>query len=385
MTVVWVDLVSELGGAQRSMLEICSALPAFGVKVVAAVPRGPLFDLLSAAGIAVYPLSPVRATKRGWGFFMTTAKLLKAPSSVAQIIRTVKPDVVHANSLPAFMAASRATHKIPVFWHVRDLRLPAIIARDAAKRAARIIAASEAIDEHLVDILSPRILGRIRVIRNGIDVARFKPGAPSAARQAFGLPQEVPVIGMIAHLIPWKRHDAFIQAAALIRNKRPDAVFVAVGRDLFGEHKRWTLQLEALVAQNNLTDCFRWIRDLDTVETILPAFDLLLHPALNEPFGRVICEALVANVPVIAAASGGPATIIKNGVSGILVRGGDPQFMAEEALALLANPERAAKLAAAGHNRVLEQFTTHHVCEQLVSEYRAALAATKVRSDGDDD
>lgn len=375
MTILWVDLVAEMGGAQRSMLELCTALPDFGVTVAAAVPHGPLFDYLTAAGITVYPVLPVRATKRGWGFFTTTAKLLKAPSSVSQIIRTVKPDIIHANSLPAFLASVHATPKAPHFWHVRDVRLPMLVARDASKRATRIIAVSEAVDEYLVDILSPRLLGRIRVIRNGIDDARFKPGDKATARQKFGLPSAGPVIGMIAHLIPWKRHDAFIQAAALIRAKHPDATFVLVGKDLFDENRKWIAQLERLAEANLLRDCFRWIKDLDSCETILPAFDLLLHPALHEPFGRVICEAMVSQVPVIAAKSGGPATIIKDGVSGILVLDGDPQGMADAALALLADPSRAAKIAEAGRRRVLEQFTTRHVCEQLVREYRAAIAS----------
>ncbi len=243
MRVLWVDLVSELGGAQYSLLEVCGGLSACGVEVVAAVPPGPLFERLSAQGIRVFPVSPLRASRRGWGLFTTAAKLLRAPSTVNQIIRTVKPDVVHANSLPAFLAARKTVSHIPIVWHVRDLRLPAVVARDAAKKAARIIAASDAIDEMLAETLSTRVLGRIRVIRNGIDPARFAACDRAAARRCFGLPAEGPVVGMIAHLIPWKRHDAFIEAAAWIHRQRPDARFVLVGRNLFDEHTRWIAQL----------------------------------------------------------------------------------------------------------------------------------------------
>lgn len=385
MTVLWIDLVSELGGAQHSMSELCSALSSAGVDVVAAAPYGPLFDRLTAAGLKVFPVSPIRARKRGWGLFTTAAKLLRAPSTVSQIIRTVKPDIIHTNSLPAFLAASHTGTSIPVIWHVRDLRLPTLVAREAAKKAARIIAASEAIDEYLVDFLSPRILGRIRIIRNGIDPTRFWPADKDAARKRFGLPQNVPVIGMIAHLIPWKRQDAFIQAAAAIHQQKPDAHFVIVGRDLFHENNRWVSQLETQVQQTGVGSCFHWIKDLDTSHEVLPAFDLFLHPALNEPFGRVICEAMAAGVPVISAESGGPVNIIEQRVSGILVREGDPQLMAEESLALLANPAGAARLAKAGRARVLSQFTTQHVCEQLEKEYRALLASVYVRDAAADD
>ncbi len=365
------------------MLEVCLSLPAVGAEVAAAVPYGPLFDLLSAGGLPVFPVSPVRARRRGWGLFTTTAKLLRAPSTVSQIVRAVKPDIIHANSLPAFLAARHAISNIPIIWHVRDLRLPVLIARDASKKASRIIAASSAIDEYLVEILSPRILGRIRVVHNGIDPARFVNGDKARARQNFGLPPEGPVIGMIAHLVPWKRHDAFIQAAAEIHLKRPDAHFVVVGRDLFHEHSRWEAQLEQQVANSGLSDSFHWLKDCDATHDILPAFDMLVHPALHEPFGRVICEAMAAAIPVIAAESGGPATIIKQRVSGILVRDGDPKQIAVEALALLADPAKAGKIGTAGHNLFLNQYTTRHVCEKLVKEYRALLTETTVRLDDD--
>lgn len=385
MTVLWIDLLSEMGGAQHSLLEVCSTLPSLGVDVVAAVPQGPLFDRLTAAGIKTFPVAAVRAKKRGWGLFTTTAKLLRAPSTISQIVRAVKPDLIHANSLTAFMSAHHIGMRTPVIWHVRDLKLPVLLARDASKKATRIFAASDAIDEYLVDILSPRILGRIRIIRNGIDTGRFAPGDKAAARQRFGLAPDVPVVGMLAHLIPWKRHDAFIQAAALIRRQRPDACFVAAGKDLFNEHARWRAQLDAQIQESGLANSFRWITDLDATETLLPALDLLLHPAQFEPFGRVLCEAMAARIPVIAAQSAGPVSIIQSGVSGILVRDGDPQLMAAEALKLLADPARAAQIAEAGRARVLKEFTTRRVCEQCVKEYRASLASISVYTGHDDE
>lgn len=384
MRVLWVDLVSELGGAQYSLLEVCTRLSAHGVEVVAAVPRGPLFDRLSTSGITVFPVSPVRAAKHGWSLFSTAAKLMRAPSTVCQIIHAVKPDIIHANSLPAFLASRKTFSHIPLVWHVRDMRLPVLLARDAAKKASRIIAASEAIDEYLVEILSPRNLGRIRVVRNGIDPERAAAVSRADARQRFGLPADCPVIGMVAHLIPWKKHDAFIMAATEIRRQRPDAHFVAVGRDLFNEHSRWISQLEKMVAAAGLEEQFHWIRDCDDAAQILRAFDLLIHPAKGEPFGRVICEAMAAAIPVIAAESAGPASIIESGESGVLVRDGDPLRMAGEALALLADPARAAALAAAGRARVLGRFTVDTVCAQLAKEYRALIAATAAGHDDDE-
>ncbi len=167
MRVLWVDLMSEPGEAQDNLLESCSSLLSAGVDVVVAVPHGPLFDRLTSAGVTVFPVSPDRAKKRGWRLFPSTPeKLLRAPNTVFQIMRVVKPDIIHANDLSAFFASYHSFSHIPIIWHVRELSLPIASARIASKIAGRIFASSEAVDEYLVKILSPRILGRIRVIRN---------------------------------------------------------------------------------------------------------------------------------------------------------------------------------------------------------------------------
>jgi glycosyltransferase involved in cell wall biosynthesis len=385
MRVLWIDLVSEWGGAQHSLYEVCTTLPKLGCETFAAVPYGPLFDRLKAAGITVFPISSVRANRHGWSFFTTTAKLLRAPSTAAQIIRAVNPDIVHTNSLPAFLATGRIGSHVPIFWHVRDLQLPVLVAHEAAKKAERIIAASEAIDEHLVDILSPRILGHIRVIRNGIDLSRFSSCNRAVARQKLQIRDDVPLVGMVAHLVPWKRHDAFIQAAAIIRQRHPDARFIVVGRDLFEEHSRYVARLTSLIETAGLANSFTWIKDCNDIETILPAFDVLLHPATNEPFGRVLCEAMASNVPVIAADSAGPAHIIEQHVSGILVHNGDPQQMAEETLGLLADPATAARLTAQARQSVEANYSVQRVCEQLIKEYKTVIQSERVQNSRGED
>ncbi len=370
MCVLWVDLVSELGGAQYSMLEVCRSLAALGIKVVAAVPHGAFFDKLKNAGIVVYPIMPLRASRHGIGLFLTASKLLSVPGTIRQIVSVVKPDIIHANNLTAFVAARKHSIKTPVVWHVRDVRLPATLARLMAPKATRIIVASQTIDEYLARILQQRDLGRVRIIRNGIDLTRFSGADKRAARRQFNLPEQAPIIGMVAHLVPWKRHDAFIEAAALIHAKAPQTHFVLVGRDLFNEHARWIESLRTRVAELGFKDAFHWVDDCEDAARILPAFDLLLHPAIGEPFGRVICEAMVLSIPVIAAESGGPAYILENGISGLLVRDGNARLMAEAALDLLASSERAAALARVGLEHVRERFNIARVAGQLANEYK---------------
>ena len=361
-----------MGGAQQSLHELCATLPLFGIEVAAAVPPGPLYEALRSAGVDVRPIPAVRARRRGLGLVVTLFKLCCAARTVSRVIREVAPDIIHANSVTSALAVGKFSPNTLLFLHVRDLRLPAFALRTVAKRCDRIIAISSAIDAYLRDTLTDSH-HRILMLHNGINTMRFAPGDKAEARACFALPADVPVIGMVAHLIPWKGHDVFLSAAEKIRAKNPTAHFVIVGRDLFGEHADWVKQLHQ--QGEGFQDAVHWVDDLEQTEKILPAFDVLLHPAKNEPFGRVVCEAMAMRVPVVAMCSGGVSDIIRDGLNGFLVD--DADGMAERVGVLLDNPERAHELACAARKRIVRKFSKERLARQLANDYRVMLLFRK--------
>jgi len=364
-----------MGGAQQSLVELCTTLPTFGVEAGAAVPPGPLYDTLQAAGVSVYPVSAIRAKRHGLGLIATLFKLTYSQWTLASVINGFQPDIIHANTIPASLAVGKAPFGTFLFSHIRDLRQPVLAVQQVVKNSTRIIAISTALDTYLGEIINPRHLGRIRTIRNGIDTARFTPGDKTAARRRFALPEDAPVIGMVAHLIPWKQHNIFLAAAKRVKARHPAAHFVIVGRDLFSEHTAWMDRLRAYAKSNGLQDAVHWIHDLDRTEQIYPAFDILVHPARNEPFGRVVCEAMAMRIPVIAARSGGITDIITDGANGMFVPEGDTDATAASVCALLTDPGRANALAEAGRQHILAHFTKEHLARQLAHEYASAIAA----------
>lgn len=367
--ILWIDVLSELGGAQFSMLEVCKKLAESGLAIEAALPSGPLSDRLKDAGITVYPISPIRASKKGFALFTSAAKLLSSPHTVNQIVRGCKPDLIHTNSLAAFMTTTHVPDSTPVLWHVRDILRDPHLIHNSIRRATGIISASEAIDECLTDIIPQRHLDKLHLVRNGIDASKFTEAKPSDLRTELGLPQNCPIVGMAAHMIPWKNHDVFIESAALIHEKMSEVQFALFGRDLFNENKRYIKQLKALIAERGLHECFHWIDNNSAPETFLPALDLLIHPARHEPFGRIICEAMVSGVPVIAADSSGPATIITDQINGRLAVDGMAEHFAEIAIELLNNPTACKTIAANAREHILGNFTTERVCRDLIKLY----------------
>jgi len=377
MKILWIDVVSQLGGAQLSMFEACNELAARGVKVDVALPPGPLFDKFIQAGFTVYPVSPIRASKKGFAFFKTAAKLLRSPHTVNQIARVCSPTLIHANSLAAFMTTSHVSSEIPVIWHVRDLQSDPHLIRNSLRRARAIITASEVIDENLTSMVPSRYRGKIHLVRNGINPKAFVGVNKNTVREEIGIKPEIPLLGMVAHFVPWKQHDVFIESAALIHQRIPEAQFALIGKDLFNENPRYVKQLKALIAKRNLTDHFHWIEERTTPETIIPALDLLIHPPRHEPFGRIVCEAMVCGVPVVVADTGGPAAIVTDRKTGRHATNGSAESFAEAAIELLEQPETCATITASARDHILRYFTVERIGQELKDVYAEVLRTVK--------
>ncbi|MBO4287372.1 MAG: glycosyltransferase family 4 protein [Kiritimatiellae bacterium] len=374
MKILWVDVVPVLGGAQRSLLDVSKKLileP--DIELAVAVPRGPLASRLSEAGIPVHAITPVRATRRPSGFLSTIFKLLFASNDFSRVVRAVKPDIIHANSLPSFLAVGHSAAKMPVFWHVRDLRQPVPLMREASHRAKHIIAPSESVAEYLAESLSSKVYSAIRTIPNGIDTETFLPKDAAGARAKFGLDGDAPVIGMVAHFIKWKNHTAFLDMAARLKETYPEARFVLVGRDLFREAGSYIHSLKAHAEKLGLSGSVRFIEDCDDVQEILPAFSVLVHPALGEPFGRVVCEAMSCEVPVVAIASAGPQEILDNGKTGILCKTDNAQELAENVAHLLADETLRKQIGHAARKAVIARYSINRVAKELATLYRKTL------------
>ncbi|MBQ7188765.1 MAG: glycosyltransferase family 4 protein [Kiritimatiellae bacterium] len=381
MKILWIDVVSEMGGAQYSLLDACRKLVAYpDLEIAVALPHGPLFSHLSDAGITCFPIEPIRARRRGKGLFSTLAKFFRAPSAIHKIIRAFRPDILHANALPSLLTI-RKERKIPIFWHVRDLRQPYPLFREGAYLATRIIAASQSIEEHLVESVSSKTFSRIKLVRNGIDTDRYVPRDNRAARDRFGLPQDVPLVGMVAHFIPWKRHDLFLETAALVHARIPEAHFVLAGQDLFHENAAYINTLHKQAETLGIADRVHFIGDCQATETLFPAFTVLLHPPVGEPFGRVICEALACQVPVVAAASAGPEEIIagtnsqagNTGHPGILCERKTPEDFADAVCKLIEEPQTRTQMGTMGRQVVCERYSISRVAEELHKLYQTTL------------
>jgi glycosyltransferase involved in cell wall biosynthesis len=100
----------------------------------------------------------------------------------------------------------------------------------------------------------------------------------------------------------------------------------------------------------------------------------VVHAAVEpEPFGRVVMEAMALGRPVVATNLGGPVEIIEDGVSGFLVRAGDPSAMAEKIIALLGDPALREKLRAGALSQARDRFGMEAYIRRIEDAYDEAL------------
>jgi glycosyltransferase involved in cell wall biosynthesis len=92
-----------------------------------------------------------------------------------------------------------------------------------------------------------------------------------------------------------------------------------------------------------------------------------------EGLNTSILDAMMANKPVVATYAGGIPEIIENGKTGLLVPPRDHVALAEKIVEMLENPEKSARLAAAGQKAALADFTTERMVEGTIAVYQGLL------------
>jgi len=364
--VLFVHHSSTLGGAELSLADLVTNI-SDEIAPVCAVPVGPLAQYLSSRKIpvAIVPMRPIIKSLNPLYWLMTGFNCLRVMFKLIGICRKEKIQVIHANSLTASIYAAPVSFlcRIPMIWHERDLARHPFLAPLIARFAKRIIAISNAVAENLKTQIGDS--NKIRMIYNGIDVDRFRQGAAKFT----GLPEGKRTVLMAAQFVRWKGHNDFITMASSVSEKIPDAVFVLAGDKKIHEQQEYVRELERTIGERGLTDRFVWTGFVEDMPRLLQNVDCVVLPAVNEPFGRIVIEAMAAGRPVVSVKSGAVPEIIEGGVSGCLVEPGDCKAMAESVCRLLRDRAFAGKIGENGRLRVSQKFTI----QRTVSEFEQML------------
>ncbi|MEA1951617.1 MAG: glycosyltransferase [Planctomycetota bacterium] len=207
--------------------------------------------------------------------------------------------------------------------------------------------------------------GKVRVINNGVDVEKFHPRWPAAAlREELNLPQDAPVVGIVAALRPEKRHDLFLRSAAIIRGEIPKARFLVVGD---GPQRE---EIERLVGELALNDCVHLLGSRDDVPEVLSLMDVFMLTSEMEANPVSILEAMASEKPVVAPQVGSISETVAHGKTGFLFEAGDVDASAALAVELLALPGQAQEMGRHAREQVISRWSI----ERMVEGYQDMIA-----------
>jgi glycosyltransferase involved in cell wall biosynthesis len=267
-----------------------------------------------------------------------------------------KPDVVWAHFLvPAGLIASTVDAPLVVTAHGRDVRnigsVPGVAAltKRVVERATTVIAVSEYLRRELVDKI-PAAASKTVVLDSGVDLERFTDVAPAEQLE----------------------HPAFVHVGSL--TERKNVVRLA---DAFAQLGRGSLTFVGAGPLRSQLEGRERVRVVgavshDAVPRWLCAADVVCGPALVEPFGQAILEAMACGRSVVATRVGGPPEFVTP-EAGVLV---DPLDSVELARALelaagMPKPNDAARTAAAAHDVRLQAERLEELLQQAVRDRQA--------------
>ncbi|MDP6355874.1 MAG: glycosyltransferase family 4 protein [Planctomycetota bacterium] len=350
--ILYVSAVSEIGGAEKSLLDILDCLDRSRFEPAVVLPGdGPLKDEILKRRIQPADVRIQRFKKT-----LNPFKLGKYPASWQVGIRELgremdrfESDLVHANGDMAQLFAYPAAERrgLPLIWHVRDLTPNRLFRWKLGQHVHQVIAISSAVREMLLSTGVPE--DRVKLILNGIDTTPFEalpPVETSCLR-----------VGMIAHLYPWKGHKDFLQMAALVKAAIPEAEFVIAGEDLLNDQAWYKDELHQLRKELGLDEAVDFAGHVQDVPALINKLALLVVPSHGEPFGRCLVEGMASGRPVIAWNTGGPTEILTEGSTGKLIEPYDIDALAEAVIHLM--QDRQA-LTAMGSNARREATTRFH-------------------------
>lgn len=222
-----------------------------------------------------------------------------------------------------------------------------------------LVANTEDIAEWIVSQGWPA--GRVRCIPN---FAAAPPKADAVDRASLETPPGVPLLLSMGRLHEAKAHDVTLQALTEL----PDAWLWIAG---VGPSEP---KLRAMAQALGVADRVRFLGWRTDASALYRTADVCVFPSRYEPLGNVVIQAWAHGLPVVAAASQGPAALIEDGKDGLLVPIDAPPALAAAIRTLLADRALRARFAARGLGRVEAEFSQAAVVAQwkaLFADYGA--------------
>jgi len=256
---------------------------------------------------------------------------------VIRVIRSYEIDVIISHRYKAFYIAIfvnifssikkiySVVHRIGEF----KKRTRKTLANLLCRKNHTIIGVSNAVSNDLRQNLWRLSPGNILTIHNAVNIADIENSLLSRneALDVLGIPKNNFIFGTIGRLVPLKGHLYLLQAFALIQDKYPEALLVIIGGG------RIARDLYAKADELGLNGRVVFTGKIENAAQLLLSFDTFIFSSLEEAFGLVLLEAMIAKLPIISTNSGGIPEVLGNGTE--MIMPGDPEALSEKMIEYL--------------------------------------------------
>ena len=327
-------------------------------------------EAIRAEGFALHPL---RWKRRGGGLLGG----LRAIVEITRLYRRERPDVVYHVALKAALFGALAA-RLAFPWAARPAIVSAVMGfgssaaapwrrrvlgralRFAAGRGANIVQNAEDRAALIGFGFEP---ARVALIRgSGVDTVHFAVEPP-------------PTGGVVALVGRMLRSKGVLDAAAAVRALRAEGLDVALilagGADPDSADSLSEVELATLGREPGI----EWLGQVGDVRDVWRRAAIALLPSsYGEGVPKALLEAASCGRPIIASDMPGCRDVVVDGETGLLVPVGDVAALTAAIRSLVGDPERRARMGAAGRARALREFAEERVAEQTLALLRLALA-----------
>tara|TARA_R110002111_G_scaffold117466_2_gene179485 strand:- start:54862 stop:55983 length:1122 start_codon:yes stop_codon:yes gene_type:complete len=355
----------SLNGGEHSMLAVIAQLHQRSFEFVAFCPvDSPLAAQLAQLQVECHPVT----------FHNAQGQRLSREAVAEQLLPTLHAgrfDLLHANSLSMsrLTGALAAQLPVPCSGHLRDIIKLSRAANADLNQNRRLIAVSEATRSfHINRGIQAE---KVTVCYNGVDVDRFQPRpATGLLKRELGLASDTRLCLTIGQIGLRKGQDVLAEAAKLLADEGDlSTQFLLVGErhSQKQESIEFDQGLTAAFAQPALQGRLHRLGYRENIEGLMNEADLLVHPAKQEPLGRVLLEAIASGLPIVATDVGGTSEIVQHEVSALLVPASDAGALAAAIKRTLSDRSLIETMSAAARQRALACFTSVQASQRLAA------------------
>jgi glycosyltransferase involved in cell wall biosynthesis len=327
---------AEFGGSETFFVSLTLALKRAGVDVHAAMKAFPIREEAFRAGGVPYVSAP---------FFYPPLDFW-TPHVIRKHAREFRPDCV-------LTFTGRGGQMTPPGDYALIGRLGGYYRLEYYKRCNYLVCITPDLVRHVVEGGFPK--ERVFFIPNFPVIQ----DTPAIDRATFDTPKDAKLALALGRLHKAKALDVLLKAVA----KVPDLWLWIAGE---GPDRDELVQLSKDFGIDNRVRFLGWRTDRSA---LLRASDLCVFPSRYEPNGTVVVEAWAHGIPLVTAASAGPAWIARDNEDALIAPIDDVDGLAERMRAVLSSKELAAKLVANGYTRIELEFSEKAVVGEYIKMF----------------